>query len=478
MKRRLLSLLLLCCFSMRALADGLPDLGDSAQADISPQMERQIGLSIERSIRFEEPSYLNDPEIEDYLDRIGSRLVAASQSPSQSFHFFVLQDKAINAASMLGGVLVFNTGLFLAAESESELASVMAHEISHVQQRHQARMIAQQSSMTTMMIASVLLAILAARSSGDAAQAAIFGGQAGISALQLGYSRDYEREADRIGLQMLGAAGFDTRAMVSFFEKLDRSSRLFDNPVYKYLRTHPMTSERISDMANRVQQTPYHQVLDSVDFVLVRAKIEALEGVPQDVLARFSGEPAQRPLAAAAHWYARARAHLRLKEVGEARRDFDALKRLPLTSPMIDLLGADIQRATNEPTAAAATLRSSLFRYPGSRALRYAESDALIAAGQPAEASRLASEAARLYPTDDRAYTLIARAAAARGLRLAQHRAQAEVYYLQGSLGAAAEQLQLGLRAGDGDYFEKTAAEARLAELRQMRREQQRDSRR
>lgn len=478
MKRRLLSLLMVCLLSTRVLADGLPDLGDSAQADISPQLERQIGLAIERSIRFEDPGYLNDPEIEDYLDHLGARLVAASQSPGQNFRFFVLQDKAINAASMLGGVLVFNTGLFLAAESESELASVMAHEISHVQQRHQARMLAQQSSMTTMMIASVLLAIVAARSSGDAAQAALLGGQAGVSALQLSYSRDYEREADRMGVQMLGAAGFDTRGMVSFFEKLDRSSRLFDNPVYKYLRTHPMTSERISDIANRVQQTSYHQVLDSVDFVLVRAKVEALEGVPQDVLKRFSGEPPQRPLAGAAHWYARARAHLRLKDVAAARQDYAQLKSLGQSSPMIDLLGADIQLAANEAGLAAATLHASLTRYPNSRALRFAEGEALLAAGKPVEASRRAIEAARLFPTDDRAFTLVARAAAARGQRLAQHRAQAEVYALQGRLGAAVEQLQLGLRAGDGDYYEKTSAEARLADLKQQRREQLRDARR
>ncbi|MBB4012429.1 M48 family metalloprotease [Niveibacterium umoris] len=477
MKRRLLAGLVAFLFTLRAFAEGLPDLGDSAQADLSPQMERQIGAAIIREIR-SDARYVDDPEIEDYLDRIGSRLVAVSATPSQPYHYYVLQDKSINAAATLGGVLYFHTGLFVAAQSESELASVMAHEISHVQQRHMARMLSQQQNLGYMMMASLVLAILASRSSGNAAGATVMAGQAAMASAQLAYSRDFEREADRIGLQALDAAGFDTREMVSFFERLDRATRLFDSGAFAYLRSHPLTTERISDIANRVQQTPYRQVVDSIDFSLVKAKIESLEQVPQDTLLRYSGEPPQRTNAAAIHWYSRARAHLKLNQVADAQADLAALRRIGLESPMIELLDADVARAASANDAAVKTLRAARVRFPQSRALVYGEIDALLAGGHPKEAAASAMDQLRFDLADDRIYSRLAKANAALGKRLAQHRAQAEVYYLHGAIDSAIEQLSLGLRARDGDQYEKAAAEARLAEFQDRRRELERDRRR
>ncbi len=475
MKKRLIAALLVVTFSFQAFAEGIPDLGDAASADISPQLERSIGEAIVREIRFNEPTYLNDAEVEDYLSGVGARLVAASQAPSTNFRFFALKDKTINAASMLGGVLVFNTGLIAAAQSESELASVMAHEISHTQQRHQARMIAQQQSLGYMVLASLLLAVLATRSSGEAAAGAAMAGQAAAASAQLAYSRDFEREADRVGLQVLNAAGFDVRGMVSFFERLDRQTRLFDSGAFAYLRTHPLTPERITDVANRVQLMPYRQVIDSIDFTLVKAKVEELDAMPSETLQRFSGEPPQRPLAAAAHWYSRARARLRVSDVAGAQQEFDQLRKLKLDSEMIDLLGADIRAAQGDAAGTVTALENARRRYPQSHALLYALIDAEIRAGRAADAAKLADQYSRYDARDDRLFSLLAKASALQGKRLAQHRAQAEVYYLRGTLPAAIEQLNLGLRAGDGDYYEKSVAEARLAKFREERAQQLKD---
>lgn len=475
MKKRLIAALLLVTFSFHVMAEGIPDLGDAASADISPQLERTIGDQIVREIRFNEPTNLNDPEVEDYLARLGARLVSASQAPSMNFRFFALKDRAINAASMLGGVLVFNTGLIGSAQSESELASVMAHEISHTQQRHQARMMAQQQSLGYMMMASLLLAVLAARSGGDAAMGAAVAGQAAAASAQLAYSRDFEREADRMGVQMLNAAGFDTRGMVSFFERLDRQTRLVDSGAFQYLRTHPLTPDRITDMANRVQQMPYRQVVDSLDFSLVKAKVEELDSMPSETLQRFSGEPPQRPLAAVVHWYSRARAKLRLNDPAGAAQEFEQLRRLKLESSMIDLLGADVRMAQGDGAGAVAALEDARRRYPQSRALLYRLIDDQIRIGRAAAAASLAEQYARYDPRDDRLFSLLARASAMQGKRLSQHRAQAEVYYLRGTLPAAIEQLNLGLRAGDGDYYEKSVAEARLAQFREEREQQRKD---
>ncbi|MCL2656088.1 MAG: M48 family metalloprotease [Betaproteobacteria bacterium] len=475
MKKRLTATLFALILSLRAFADGIPDLGDAATADISPQLERSVGEAIVREIRFNDPDNLDDPEIEDYLTRLGNRLVAASQAPSMNFRFFALKDKSINAASMLGGVLVFNTGLITAAQSESELAAVMAHEISHTQQRHQARMIAQQQNLGYMVLASLLVAVLAARSSGDAAGAAAATGQAAAASAQLAYSRDFEREADRIGLHVLNAAGFDVRGMVSFFERLDRQTRLFDSNAFAYLRTHPLTTERISDIANRVQQMPYRQVVDSLDFTLVKAKVEELDNLPSETLSRLAGPPPERPQAAAAYWYSRTRAHLRNKDVKAAQQDYAELRKLKLQSSMIDLLGVDVRRAAGDNAGALALFDEARKRFPQSRALLYGQLDTLIAANRAADASRLAAEYSRYDPSDDRLFSFLAQASALQGKRLAQHRAQAEVYYLQGSLPAAIEQLNLGLRSGDGDFYEKSQAEARLAQFRAQRQQQLKD---
>jgi predicted Zn-dependent protease len=180
----------------------LPDLGDPAQAELSPAKERRIGEEALREIR-QDSSYLDDPEVESYLASLGNRLVAASKTENRDFVFVVLRDPSINAFALPGGVIGVHSGLILTAQSESELASVLAHEIGHIEQRHMVRMLSKQGTALAMVLASLLVAVLAGRSSGQAAEAAIVAGQAAAIQSTLSYSRDFEREADRVGLQIL-----------------------------------------------------------------------------------------------------------------------------------------------------------------------------------------------------------------------------------------------------------------------------------
>ena len=180
----------------------LPDLGESARADFSPQVERRIGESIMNEIRLREPSYVDDPEINDYLNRLGHRLVEASANPVGDFHFFAIRDNTVNAFAMFGGFIGVNTGTILTAQSESELAGVIAHEIGHVTQNHLARQIAKEKQNTIPSMIAMAVGLLAARANANIGMATISSVQAGVIQSQLGFSRDFEREADRSGYRL------------------------------------------------------------------------------------------------------------------------------------------------------------------------------------------------------------------------------------------------------------------------------------
>src|SRR6478735_10068001 len=235
-----------------AIGQSLPDLGDVSQSELSPQLERQLGENIMREIRADR-TYSDDAEVTDYLNTLGYRLVAASADSRQEFTFFLIMDPQVNAFALPGGFVGINSGLMLTAQSESELAGVVSHEVAHVTQRHMARMLAQQKQASIVSLAALAVAVLAARSSPDMAQAAIAAAGASSVQSQLNYTRDHEREADRVGFQVLEKAGFDAHAMALFFERMQRATRFYETNAPAYLRTHPMTYERIADMQNRAQ---------------------------------------------------------------------------------------------------------------------------------------------------------------------------------------------------------------------------------
>jgi predicted Zn-dependent protease len=292
LKNRWLAILLSCCLvlspsgSLWAL-DDLPELGDVAGGDLSPLAEKKIGRKIMNDIRWHEPMYLDDPEVERYLNQLGNRLAAASPDPSIGFEFFGVNDRMINAFATFGGYVGVNTGLLLNAETESELAGVLAHEVSHITQHHLARQISQGKVASMAVLAAMVVALLAAHSSSSAGMGAAVGAQAGVIQSQLGFSRDFEREADRVGLQNLNKAGFDPSGMSGFFARLQKATRVYENNAPVYLRTHPLNTERIADMQNRESLLPSHQVPDSLEFHLVRAKLRAQLGTPAEAIKYF-----------------------------------------------------------------------------------------------------------------------------------------------------------------------------------------------
>jgi predicted Zn-dependent protease len=463
--------------SVSAAAQTLPDLGGTGDATLSPHVERRVGESIVRDIRMRDPSYIDDPEVGEYLANLGARLTQKTPGARYDFEFLAMRDPAINAFALPGGFIGVHSGLLAAADTESELASVLAHEIAHVSQRHIARLLGQQQQLQLPVMAALAAALLLGRSRPDLASGAAAAAQAGAVQAQLGYSRDFEREADRIGLQALAAAGFDVRAMSTFFEKMQRSTRVSDDgSVPGYLRTHPVTTERIADAQNKAAGVPYRQHLDSPEFHLVRAKLRADAGDPVDALAHFrSAVRDKRYASEAAARYGLSSALLRSRQPREAEAELARARAAGASGPMVDTLAARVKQALGQPEAAAALLAEARERHPYSRPLLYEHVAALHATGRHQQTLALLVEPLRLHPADLRLHALQARTYAALGKRSLHHQAQAEVYALQGSVPAAIEQLQLARAAGDGDFYQLSMVDARLKELRTRHAEEARE---
>lgn len=471
-------LLLLLLAMPRALAQGLPDLGDVAQSSFSPQQERRLGERIMREIRADR-SYYDDAEATDYLNRLGNRLAARSPDTRQEFDFFLIRDGQINAFALPGGFIGVNTGLMLASQSESEVASVVAHEIAHVTQRHIVRMIDQQRQSGVAALASMAAALLLSRVSGDAAGAALAFGQAGAIQSQLNFTRENERDADRVGLLILDQAGFDPHAMASFFERMQRATRVYEGGAPSYLRTHPLTYERIADIQNRTQGMAYRQVPDSLDFQLIRAKFRAELDAPGEAVKYFQQSLVERKfLSEEASRYGLVASLLRARDYARARKELELLRKQVPAHAIVDTLTCEFGLAAYGPERTLPCFREALKTYPGYRALVYGYAEALLQAKRADEALRFVEGRLQTVANDHRLYFLQARGYAALNRRLAQHRAQAEAYARLGNVPAAIEQLQIGLKSGDGDFFQLSSAEARLRELRKIDEEDRREMKR
>jgi predicted Zn-dependent protease len=253
----------------------LPDMGDSSGTLITPAEEKEFGEAFFRSLH-SQITINQDAEIQQYIQTIGEKLVANSDAPSNPFHFFVVMENNVNAFAGPGGYIGVNSGLILITEAESELASVMAHEIAHVTQRHLYRAYEASSRLSIPTAAATLAAILLGTQSPALGQAAIVAIQAGNIQFQIDFTRENEAEADRVGMQTLASSQFDPRSMPTFFERLQQSTRYYGQSIPEFLRTHPVTASRISDTRGRAETYPYKQYPDSLGYQLTKAKIRVL----------------------------------------------------------------------------------------------------------------------------------------------------------------------------------------------------------
>lgn len=445
----------------------LPEIGDSSSGVLSPELEQRLGKAVMRSLR-QHADIVDDPEIESYISSLGYQLVANSHNNTLEFTFFVIDNSTINAFAAPGGVIGVNSGTILNSRNESELAAVVAHEIAHVTQRHIARRYEQAGQMRlpqmAALIGAILLGVVGDAETGAAAATLV----SGVSVQQqINFTRTNEEEADNIGIQLLVDSGFDPQGMPSFFERLLHQSRYTRNNAPEFLRTHPLTTSRISNSKARASQFKQNPRKSSISYELARIKLEVAghENHQEAVIlfrSRLSGEEG-KPSAPARYGYA-----LALLASGEHQMA-GKQARLLLTEDEENsaylLLAARIEAEQGNYDAAFDIYRKTYHIYPDYRPLVLAYARSLLNAGRASQARDLLLEYRRQQAPGTAYYELLSQAEAENGSPANSGIAKAEYFYLIGNTKLAIERLKQAQREGPLDYYQEQIITTRIQQL-------------
>lgn len=441
----------------------LPDMGDSSGSLITPIEEQELGAAFYRSLQGQ-LRINQDSEVHDYIQSIGQRLAANSDAPGSSFYFFVVLDQAINAFAGPGGYIGINSGLILNTESESELASVMAHEIAHVTQRHLYRAFESASRMSLPTAAAMLAAILIGTQSPQLGQAALMAIQAGSLQQRINFTRSNEQEADRVGMQTLVQAHYDPRSMPTFFERLQQSSRYYGRGIPEFLRTHPVTVSRIADTRGRAETYPYKQYPDSQAYRLIKAKLLVMTTNNLKDLRNYfhslekQGTAEQR----AAARYGLGLIHAQNQQFDAARLIFSALhKAFPDQSHYLTAL-ARIAFETRDYQQALRLYHQARRRHPDNKGIELEYISALLKSARAEQAREILLPLAHAKNRNPVIYRLLAEAYGALDQQAESHRYMAEYYYAMGQPQQAIIQAKLAKNSRDVNFYLAAILDERL----------------
>ncbi len=487
----------------------LPTLGDGS--DMSSNAERRLGDRIAREL-YRDPDYIDDPVLAQYVQGVWRPLLAAAKARgdlsaelADRFAWEVLlgRDRTVNAFALPGGYFGVHLGLLAVVGSRDELASVLGHELSHVTQRHISRLMSKQSQQAPWMIGAMILGALAAGKSADAGSALIVGGQAVAAQTQLNFSRDMEREADRVGFGVMTQAGFDAQGFVSMFDKLLQASRLNDSGAYPYLRSHPLTTERIADMQGRQPMGTVGSGTGSVpvEHAMMMARARVLSNPGVDGLRSIASEALGTSLKSAAParqaevLYGAVLAASRLRDFASASEHLERLSGVTRSDAqalrLSQLLAVEVALAAGEPRRAAALLQSGATA-PGLASQRPELFLSAQIAIQSAEAGAANEAAQRLqlwvlaHPHDAQAWQLLSSAYAIQGQTLRAIRADAETQVARLDYAAAVDRFRAAqdlMRQSEGagtgraeqDHIESSIVNTRRRQVELLLKEQSLD---
>ncbi len=468
-----LFLLALLSFTLSGYAQAqqqiaLPEIGQSGGAIVTPEEERRTGEAVVRNIR-RAGGILDDPLLHDYLNHLAYRLVSNSDTQQPQYDFFMINDRVINAFALPGGYIGVNYGLFLASDSESELASVLAHEIAHVTQRHHARAYEFSEGSNIPVLAAMIAALILGSQGSEVGQAALTAISAGSIQKQINFTRANEKEADYIGIQLLADSGFDPQGMAVFFQKLDKQSRLYGPQAPEFLRTHPVTESRIADATNRAAQMQPRSSPNPKNYYLMRARIQVITASDKKAVRNGFEKTLKsgRYLDRDAELYGHA---LSLIETGEFAQARKILNELLTTDPnriAYLLERARLESMANQHKEAILHFKQALADYPGNGPLTLAYAKALLRAGKANEARQIITDYQRQNPGEPHFYKLLAEAEAKLDHSANTHIAMGEYYYRIGQTHQAIDQLSLALKNKSLDFYTTSRVEARLAELKE-----------
>jgi predicted Zn-dependent protease len=449
----------------------LPDMGNSADNFLSDSEEAEYAQAMLMQMR----AYgmlVNDPLISGYFADMGFRLVANSDKPEQPFTFVVLNEPRVNAFAAPGGVIALHSGLILAAETEHEVAGVVAHEIAHITQLHLYRTLQNTQNMTIPIALGMLAIMVAGGGSGQAITGALVAGQGMSTQAYINFTRANEIEADRIGMTTLSLSGYDPEGMADFFERLNRLNRVAGEGPPEFLRTHPVTVNRIAEAKNRAAGLPRPEYSDGLDFQLAQSRLRALfDEQPQDAVEWFRVEleaPENGPRARARQ-YGLAIALQRLRQFDEARSLLERLLAHDPAKLAYRLQMASLDMESGQLERALADLRELNRGFPGNHAIAVQYAEALLRerdAGRAATASEVLRQQLLIRKEDPQLHELYARASSIAGQETRASEALAKSYFLSGDLEEAIQQLEMLSRRDDLDYYQRARVSARLEEMR------------
>lgn len=460
-------------FSVTAADIELPDLGDASSAIISQQQEYELGQKILKAYRAQTPTS-SDPIIYSYLEDLITDLARFSELQNRSFDLLVIENNSLNAFAAPGRIIGVNTGTFLYCETEDQLASIIAHELAHLSQRHIARQMHEQQKASLPTMAGILAGIvLAATGNADAGMAAISATQGLALDSRLRYSRSFEQEADRVGFETMVKAGRNPEAAGDMFEVMLRRSR-FDRRPPEFLSTHPISESRISDARNRAMRTNSDSEFeDSLGFQLVAARVKLnAEKTPQQAAQRFRDELSSHELVSEqrreASRYGLVLALTKSGQTDEARKELAILLQMNPDQTIYKLADAAIDRQDKNYQASLSKLNRLLGNNPESHSVTIQFAETLMEAGEYKFAEQLLAGYSRVKKNDDYVWYLLAEVYGLVGKILDVHRARAEYYILNGIYDRALNQLENAARLVEDDKFVSALVEQRIIDVRDM----------
>ncbi|MCK5649650.1 MAG: M48 family metallopeptidase [Gammaproteobacteria bacterium] len=454
----------------------LPDMGASSSVALTPLMEEQIGREIATQIR-NSHQIIDDLELNEYLQNLGFSLVANSDDAYQNFHFFLIGSNQINAFATPGGVVAVYSGLFLATDTESELASVLGHEIAHVTQRHIARSFEKANQLSLPIMAGMIAGILLGAAGGDGGigAATAIGLSAAGQQAQINYTRANEKEADRVGIRYLALSGYDPTGMPGFFQKLERKNRYVGSNYPEFLRTHPITINRIAEATQRAEQ--YKRKMTTfkspLNYRLMKAKLTVLSAANTDRAIQYYQAKVKNNSQSVhpEYYYGYGLALFKKRRYTQA---IQVLKDLSLSAPQntsytIALAKAHI--ATDKKSAVKTGLQllsEAVKNKPYNLVLTASYAYSLIQVGQLKKSVLLLENYNKDNFKHPAIYKLLSMALGKEKKLVKAHIAESNYYYLNGMLPAAIEQLEIARRiAPKNDFYTLSKLDARKQAYKQ-----------
>jgi predicted Zn-dependent protease len=449
----------------------LPNLGESSTSMFSSEFEYQLGRAWLREFRSQVPT-IDDPLLFDYLENLIYTLVTHSKLEDRRIDLVIVDNPTINAFAVPGGVIGIHNGLLMWAQSEDELATVLAHEIAHLSQRHFSRGVEFQQKLQPVTLAAMLASfVLMATAGGNTGMAALSATQAAAQDSALRYSRGNEQEADRIGMQTIVDADMDPHAAPAMFERMLAATRYSDQQqIPEFLRSHPLSENRIADTRNRARKYPEHSSRSDLAYQLMRARvITQLSETPEQAVERFRGELEGTPRSREAAIYGLVLALTASGQPNEAGMQLDSIWSSSPDRLEYVIADAEIDMARNKPDQAVKKLEQRLKVSPGNHALTMSYATALMRNQQPHIAEEVLVAQSKRRSSDPGLWYLLAEVQGLSGNIVGLHQSRAEYFILNGALDDAQKQLTYALKLTRNDFLTSAKINQRLEDINKMR---------